>query len=178
MEYDKQKYVQWFCGFYEGEGWVSNDKSNNNRLRLGLAQNDITPLEIAQKIWGGRIRKRVRKSIASDKICTGYELIMSHKQSLIFIEDIKSFMLIPYKINQIKNVMERLKQGNPEKYQCKLCDKSYASQGGRHRHVLQAHNDNNSKRYQCTYCEKDYSTIDTRRRHILKSHSNSDVSNR
>jgi hypothetical protein len=39
----------WFCGFYEGEGSISNDKSNNNRLRLCISQNDITPLELGNQ---------------------------------------------------------------------------------------------------------------------------------
>jgi hypothetical protein len=30
MALDKAKYIQWFCGFYEGEGSVSNDIGNYN----------------------------------------------------------------------------------------------------------------------------------------------------
>lgn len=30
----------WFCAFYEGEGSVSNDKSNN-RLKLSISQNEL-----------------------------------------------------------------------------------------------------------------------------------------
>jgi hypothetical protein len=60
MDEKKKKYIQWFCGFYEGEGWITNDVTNNNRYRIGLAQNDITPLELAKEIWGGNIRKRIR----------------------------------------------------------------------------------------------------------------------
>lgn len=48
------------AGFYEGEGYVSNDKSNNNRIRLGIDQNDPTPLYKAQEIWGGSVRARTR----------------------------------------------------------------------------------------------------------------------
>lgn len=33
-----------FVGFYEGEGSLSNDKSNNNRIRLSVSQNDPAPL--------------------------------------------------------------------------------------------------------------------------------------
>ncbi len=104
-EFTKDKVVQWFAGFYEGEGWVSNDITNMNRLRLGIAQNDIKPLEIAKHIWGGAIKKRVRKSAASGKICTGYEWVLSHNQSLQFLDDIKPFMLIPYKIKQVETVL-------------------------------------------------------------------------
>jgi len=50
----------WMAGFYEGEGYVSNDKSNNNRIRLGIDQNDPTPLYKAQEIWGGSVRARTR----------------------------------------------------------------------------------------------------------------------
>lgn len=41
--------LAWFTGFYEGEGWVTNDISNSNKLRLGLNQNDPTPLYEAKK---------------------------------------------------------------------------------------------------------------------------------
>ena len=50
---NKKTFTIWMAGFYEGEGYVSNDKSNNNRIRLGIDQNDPTPLIKAQKIWEG-----------------------------------------------------------------------------------------------------------------------------
>lgn len=112
MHYPKEKVVQWFCGFYEGEGWVCSDKGNCNRIRVGIAQNDITPLEIGKSIWGGSIKKRVRKSPASDKICIGYEWSLPHCQSLAFIEDIKPYLMIPTKINQIKTALENFKNGD------------------------------------------------------------------
>ena len=75
--------------------------------------------------------KRVRKSPASNKICTGYEWRISHNESLKFINDIQPYMIIPYKINQIKQVMERYKQGNNEIYKCNFCEKTYKNPSGR-----------------------------------------------
>ena len=135
----KESYIQWFCGFYEGEGWVSNDISNNNRIRLGIAQNDIAPLELARRLWGGHIRKRVRKSIASDKICTGYEWILYHHGALSFLNDIKPHMIIPYKISQVDKVLEQCNKGIKRRFKCKQCDNDYASPSGRRRHELQVH---------------------------------------
>lgn len=139
MEHTKENLIRWFCGFYEGEGSVSNDKGNNNRIRLSIAQNDKTPLEIATKLWGGHIAKRVRKSPASDKICLGYEWRCGHKQAMTFIKDIKPFMLIPYKINQINTVLERVKQGSDMRYPCTKCDHDFASPSGRRRHFKTFH---------------------------------------
>ena len=136
---DKEKYVQWFCGFYEGEGSVSNDVSNNNRLRLSIAQNDRTPLDIAITIWGGTIQKRVRKSPASDKICTGYEWRICHNAALVFLNDIKPFMLIPYKKEQIEKAMALVKIGSKKRYQCKNCQCDFASPSGRRRHFNTFH---------------------------------------
>ena len=31
---NKKTFTIWMAGFYEGEGYVSNDKSNNNRIRF------------------------------------------------------------------------------------------------------------------------------------------------
>ena len=136
---DKEKYVQWFCGFYEGEGSVSNDSSNNNRLRLCIAQNDRTPLDIAVTIWGGTIQKRVRKSPASDKICTGYEWRLCHNAALVFLNDIKPFMLIPYKKGQVEKALELVKVGFKKRYQCKNCQCDFASPSGRRRHFKTFH---------------------------------------
>lgn len=135
----KESYVHWFCGFYEGEGWVSNDISNNNRIRVGIAQNDVTPLELAQRLWGGHIRKRVRKSPASDKICTCHEWILYHHDAIAFLNDIKPHMLIPYKIRQIDTVLEQCEKGIERRFKCKHCDNDYASPSGRRRHELQVH---------------------------------------
>lgn len=136
---EKSQYVQWFCGFYEGEGWVSNDTTNNNRLRLGIAQNDRTPLDIAVQLWGGNIKTRVRKSPASEKICVGYEWILSHNRSLVFLQDIEPFMMIPYKKEQVRHAIERSKVGLVRRFKCKQCEQDYASPSGRRRHELAAH---------------------------------------
>ena len=144
MEYQKEKVVQWFAGFYEGEGWVSNDIQNMNRLRLGIAQNDPKPLEIGKSIWGGHIRKRTRKSPASDKICIGHEWILDHKSALQFIDDIKQYMLIPYKIEQIENVITKSKEPWTKKFPCSICGKEYANPPSRRRHVRTVHENSNA----------------------------------
>ena len=131
--------VLWFTGFYEGEGSISNDMSNNMRLRVCISQNDRTPLDYGQTIWGGTVRKRIRKSPASDKICTGHEWVLRHHESLKFINDIRPYMKIPYKIKQIDNVMERLSKGIERRFKCPHCDNDYASPSGRRRHVLATH---------------------------------------
>lgn len=138
MEDKKSKYLQWFCGFYEGEGWISNDITNNNRFHIGIAQNDPTPLELAKEIWGGNIRKRVRIS-AKSKICTGHELVLSYNQSKIFINDIKPYMIIPYKIKQMEEAERKAKEGLNRKFKCNYCDLEYASPSGRRRHELKIH---------------------------------------
>lgn len=134
-----EKDIIWFAGFYEGEGSVSNDISNNMRLRVSISQNDRTPLDIGQKYWGGTIRIRNRKSPASEKICIGHEWILRHHESLKFLGDIKPYMKIPYKIQQIKNVMERLDKGINKRFKCSQCDHDYASPSGRRRHFLATH---------------------------------------
>ncbi len=136
---EKDKYVQWFCGFYEGEGWVSNDISNNNRLKLGIAQNDVTPLEIGKSIWGGTIRRRVRKSPASEKICIGHEWILRHSDATAFLNDIGPYMMIPYKKNQVAAVLERAQTGIERRFNCKFCELTYASPAGRRRHEKNVH---------------------------------------
>ena len=129
----------WFAGFYEGEGSISNDISNNNKLKLCISQNDSTPLYKGMEIWGGTIRKRVRKSPASDKICTGYEWRLTHHDSIKFLEDIKPFMIIPYKINQVKIAEEKAVQGLDRRFQCHYCENTYASPSGRRRHEKKSH---------------------------------------
>lgn len=139
MEHTKENVVRWFCGFYEGEGCICNDMSNNNKLRLSIAQNDSKPLEIGQKIWGGIIHKRIRKSPASDKMCEGHEWRLSHNDSLQFIDDIKPFMLIPYKINQVELAIEKAKKGLDRRFPCSKCDDDFASPAGRRRHFKNFH---------------------------------------
>ncbi len=131
--------IAWFSGFYEGEGCVSNDISNNMRLRLSISQNDRTPLDFGKSIWGGTVRKRIRKSPASDKICIGHDWVLRHHESLKFLEDIKPYMKIPYKINQIQIVMDKFNQGIQRRFVCPHCNEDYASPSGRRRHVLMKH---------------------------------------
>jgi hypothetical protein len=136
--YEIIKDIIWFCGFYEGEGSISNDKSNNNRLRISISQNDPTPLLRGKNIWGGSILKRERKTITG-KISIGYEWRLSHYDSLIFIKDIKPYMKIPYKINQINKAINKLNEKITTLYKCKYCDKDYANPSGRRRHEKSKH---------------------------------------
>jgi hypothetical protein len=150
----------WFCGFYEGEGSISNDKSNNNRLRLCISQNDITPLELGKSIWGGNIRQRIRES--KNKTCYGNEWVLNHNQALNFIEDIKPYMKIPYKINQINKAIDEFNKGWKGEYKCLFCPQ------GRRRHEKQIHINNNIL-HKCNRCNKEYEYRDSLTRHI-KNH--------
>ena len=127
MKMNNTLFTIWMAGFYEGEGYVSNDKSNNNRIRLGIDQNDPTPLIKAQKIWGGSIKHRIRKSPASDKICHGNSWRLCQKDALKFIEDIKPYLQIPYKINQLQTAIEKSKHGLKRRFSCKFCSNDYAN---------------------------------------------------
>ena len=134
--------LAYFAGFYEGEGYVSNDKSNNNRIRLGIDQNDPTPLYRAQKLWGGSVTQRTRKSPASNKICVSHTWRLCHNKALVFLADIKPFMMIPYKMDQVKTALEKAKMGLTRRFTCKYCTNDYASPSGRRRHELKVHLDN------------------------------------
>jgi hypothetical protein len=133
----------YFAGFYEGEGYVSNDKSNNNRMRLGIDQNDPTPLHLACKIWGGTVRKRTRKSPASQKICTCHTWRIGHNKALIFFNDIEQYMRIPYKINQMNKAKEIAARGLKRRFQCNFCSNTYANPSGRRRHEKKSHINSN-----------------------------------
>lgn len=129
----------WFAGFYEGEGSISNDISNNMRFRISISQNDRTPLDIGKSIWGGSIRKRIRKSSASDKVCTGFEWVLFHHSAVKFIEDISPYMKIPYKKDQIKTAKEKFQNGISRRFKCHFCDNDYANPSGRRRHEKSEH---------------------------------------
>ena len=163
-------YKIWFSGFYEGEGSVSNDKSNNNRIRLSISQNDITPLLLAKKIWGGSVIEKIRTSLTG-KICHGNEWRLSQNPALKFIEDIKPFMIIPYKINQIVTALEKMKEGNDETYKCNFCDNIYKNPGGRRRHELKEHI-NKGVLHKCDIelCERTFKSKDSLNRHKRINH--------
>lgn len=167
---DRTQLNIWFAGFYEGEGSVSNDKSNRNKLKISIAQNDRTPLDIGQKIWGGCVRERIRKSPVSDKICKGHEWQLNHYNSLKFLEDIKPYMLIPYKIEQIKKCEEKLNEEWNIRFKCSFCDEDFSDLSGRRRHEKQQHIEKNQF-HKCTQCDKTYSSLDSMKRHIRIKHN-------
>jgi len=165
----------WFCGFYEGEGSVSNDISNADRLRLSISQNDSTPLYEAMKRWGGSVRPRVRISLKG-KECHGNEWRLSHHQSLKFLKDIRPFMKIPRKIEQVKTAIERFNNydGSFVPYQCDFCDKKYSNPSGRRRHIRDEHKNENIE-FECSECNKNYKTKCSTKRHIKEKHPNASI---
>ena len=167
---DQQQYKIWFAGFYEGEGSISNDINNRNRLRISVSQNDVTPLEIGQSIWGGFIRARTRTSVTG-KICKGNEWVMNHNQSLQFIEDIKSYMIIPYKKEQITRALDKSNGEWIKRFKCSFdgCECDFADPSGRRRHEKTFHIENNEIHI-CDICNKKYSSKCSLNRHY-KSHN-------
>ena len=166
---DKQQLIIWFAGFYEGEGSISNDISNRNRLRVSISQNDITPLEIGKSIWGGSIRKRTRIT-ALGKECHGHEWVLNHNCSLTFLNDIKQYMIIPYKINQINNAYKKLEIPWDKRFNCSFCDKNFSDMSGRRRHEKNNHIEKGVK-FSCEFCNKKYNSRDSMKRHIKINHS-------
>ena len=156
--------VIWFCGFYEGEGCVSNDKSNNNRLKVSISQNDRTPLDLGMSIWGGSVRARIRES--KNKMCYGNEWALNHCQAVQFLDDIKPYMKIPYKIKQLETALEKVEKGFKGEYPCGFCDKVYTIAANRRRHEVQAHI-NNNERFSCS-CGNEYTSKDSLVRHLKK----------
>ena len=132
--------VIWFCGFYEGEGCICNDKSNNMRYRVCISQNDRTPLNIGQARWGGTIRERVRIS-PTGKECHGHEWILYYHEAKKFIQDIYPFMIIPHKIKQVDQAIEKVENGITRRFKCPHCENDYASPSGRRRHVKSEHSE-------------------------------------
>jgi hypothetical protein len=136
---NKTEFTIWISGFYEGEGTICVDINNNNNIRLCIYQNENC-FEQAKEIWGGNIRKRTRKSPVSDKICTNYEWRLTRKNDTAkFIEDIKPYMRIKYKIEQMNNAIEKSKQKVDKRFKCNYCDKDYANPSGRRRHEKKEH---------------------------------------
>lgn len=165
----------YFAGFYEGEGTIANDKSNGNRLRLSIYQNDPTPLYLAQTFWGGKVYSRTRKSPASDKICTCHEWRLNHNDTLLFLDDIRPFMIIPYKIGQVEKALETAEGPSYEEYKCNFCDKIYANSAGRRRHEKKEHIDKGTE-FNCDLCERTYKSRDSLMRHKRINHSSPDAS--
>lgn len=131
---DKEQLKIWFAGFYEGEGTVSVSKTENHSIRISIYQNDSTPLYIGKDIWGGSVLTRTRKSPYSNKICTNNELRLNSKYALQFIKDIKPYMLIPYKIEQLEKAIKRYIEPLPYNFECKICKKIYKNKSNLYRH--------------------------------------------
>ena len=169
MATDDQKFIIWFAGFYEGEGSISNDKGNRNRLLICVPQNDPTPLYEAKEKWGGYVTKRVRKSPASDKICTGYEWRIKTQKAEAFLKDIEPYLRIPFKIDQIKTARDVLAQPWEGNFECHFCDNTYKDPSGRRRHELKEHI-NKGAVFKCEKCDRTYKSRDSMKRHMRINH--------
>jgi hypothetical protein len=166
-----EQQIIWFAGFYEGEGSISNDIGNRNNIRICISQNDRTPLDIGKQIWGGNIRERIRKSPASDKICHGNEWVLNSKDAIKFIDDIKPFMIIPYKINQVKTCIDKFNNEIwDKKFKCNFCDSTFTDMSGRRRHEKNNHIEK-GQLHKCELCNNTYNSRDSLKRHIKINHN-------
>jgi len=48
-------FLNWFAGFWEGEGWISTraHSSPYHRAEIGIKQKDRTPLDLIKSKFGG-----------------------------------------------------------------------------------------------------------------------------
>lgn len=145
---NSQLFVIWFAGFFEGEGSVSNCLSDRNRIRIHVAQNDPTPLLMAQKRWGGTVTFRTRVT-KTGKICEGHEWCLGHWGGLKFLEDIGPYMIVPRKIAQVDKCLAKSQEEWTHKFKCCFCDKEYTDPSGVRRHEQTAHIAR-GERYKCT----------------------------
>ena len=88
---------------------------------------------IKLKKYGEVVTKRTRVS-NKGKICNGNTWRLCHNDALKFIDDIEPYLQIPYKINQIEKAKEKVKLGLNRRFDCKYCNKDFASPSGRRRH--------------------------------------------
>lgn len=165
---DLNQKIIWFAGFYEGEGSISNDICSRNSIRVSISQNDRTPLDIGKEIWGGSIRTRVRKTLKG-KICHGHEWVLYKKDALKFIDDIKPYMIIPYKIKQVQICLKKSKEKWNRKFKCNFCYKEYSDPSGRRRHEKKEHI-NKGEIFKCDLCNNKYKSKDSLNRHIKLNH--------
>jgi hypothetical protein len=144
---------------------------NGNRIRMGISQQRSlgTPLKLAQEVWGGHIAKRTRKSPASDKICVGYEWRLSHIASLRFFDDIRPYMIIPYKKVQLAAAIKRSRVKADHSYSCAFCEETFGYASNRRRHERTHHLEKDSC-FTCDGCSKPYKTRDSLTRHKRQSH--------
>ena len=137
---------------------------------MSITQNDITPLLLAKQIWGGSVSERIRISLTG-KICNGNEWRISQNFALKFIEDIKPFMIIPYKINQINAALEKMNKGNNITYKCNFCDSIYSNPAGRRRHEKKEHIENGVfHKCDIELCERTFKSKDSLNRHKRINH--------
>jgi hypothetical protein len=74
---------------------------------VAVSQNYRTPLDMAQRRWGGAVRERTRIT-ASGYVSHGYEWSIRTKAAYNFIMEIKPLMIIPYKIRQVERALKIL----------------------------------------------------------------------
>ncbi len=159
----------YFAGFYEGDGYVSNDITANNSLLVGMDQQTKEPFDLVVEKWGGKITERLRKSPASDKMCTTFSWVAKRKLAEEFIYSIEPYMLIPYKINQIKSALSKMGQKTGNRYNCSHCNQTFSSPANRRRHEKDKHLNTNG--HKCTKCDKVYKDGGSLNYHIKTKHT-------
>jgi len=139
-------FLVWFTGFYEGEGSITSHASRRNSLYLSVSQNDPVPLEMAQGRWGGSVVKRVRRSPASDKICTSHEWRIYGKPAELVALAIRPYMCIPYKIQQLESALARSHEPWTNQYPCSQCASIFADRSSLVRHQRNKHSSSTTVR--------------------------------
>ena len=94
---------------------------------------------------------------------------MSHHESLVFIKDIKPFMMIPYKINQINICVDKATHEWARSFKCSFCEKfiliHLVDEGMKKNNHI-----DKGVLHKCKICDKEYNSLDSLKRH-KKNHN-------
>jgi len=110
-EYDRD-FLNWFAGFWEGEGYLGVYKTNRRSERcygkMGIYQNNIEPLLLIQKIFGGGIIKHSsgKKHFSKKPVYCWY---LSKTIKLIEILEV-ILPFLRFKQDHVKQTLEKLKE--------------------------------------------------------------------
>jgi len=98
---NEQHFFAWAAGFFDGEGWVTLMRSGSGSadLRIGVTQNDVRPLLMFQKAWGGHIR-------LTNNGRTSNWFTNKHDEQAKFIEAVKPYVVV--KADQLAVAQEYL----------------------------------------------------------------------
>jgi len=103
--------IKWASGFVDGEGYVQYKQEPYKRIRIEVCNTDFKPIELLQKIFGGKVYHRKPRLTAKGTLSKPQKMwVVLNEECYKVCKSLLPFLHTTKRINVAKEIIKHYEQ--------------------------------------------------------------------